>query len=47
MESLLGHHWHHLPPDEVLDLLDTDGARGLDRFEVENRQRDFGPARPR
>jgi len=39
----LGHHWHHLPPDEVLDLLDTDGARGLDRFEVENRQRDFGP----
>jgi cation-transporting P-type ATPase F len=43
MESLLGHHWHHLPPDEVLDLLNTDGARGLDRFEVANRQRDFGP----
>src|SRR5512139_3703118 len=43
MESLLGHHWHHLAADEVLDLLDTDGTRGLDRFEVERRQRHFGP----
>ena len=43
MESLLGHHWHHLPAEEVLDLLDTDGLRGLDQFEVQRRQRHFGP----
>ena len=30
MESLLGHHWHHLPAEEVLDLLDTAG--GLSMF---------------
>jgi len=36
-------HWHHLPQDEVLDLLDTDPDKGLDRFEIENRQQDFGP----
>jgi Ca2+-transporting ATPase len=43
MESLLGQHWHHLPAAEVLHLLDTDGVRGLDQFEVQRRQRHFGP----
>ena len=43
MKPLLEKHWHHLPQDEVLDLLDTDAKQGLDRFEVEDRQRDFGP----
>ena len=43
MESLLGHHWHHLPAEEVLDLLDTDGLRGLDQFEVQRRQRHLVP----
>ncbi len=42
MKTLLGKHWHHLPQDEVLHLLDTDQAKGLDRFEVANRQQDFG-----
>ena len=43
MESLLGHHWHHLPAEEVLDLLDTSGTRGLDKFEVQRRRAHFGP----
>ena len=43
MNTLLEKHWHHLPHDEVLDLLDTSVKTGLDRFEVEERQRKFGP----
>jgi len=43
MKPLLEKHWHHLPQDEVLDLLDTDLTKGLDRFEVEDRQQSFGP----
>ena len=41
MDSLLGKHWHHLPPDEVLDLLDTDLQHGLDVFEIKHRQERF------
>ncbi len=47
MKSLLGSlqnkHWHHLPQEEVLDFLDTDVEKGLDRFEVEQCQQNFGP----
>ncbi len=43
MTSLLEKHWHHLPQDEALDLLDAHEHKGLDRFEVENRQQRFGP----
>jgi cation-transporting ATPase F len=42
MESLLGKHWHHLPKEEVLDLLDTDIKQGLDLFEIKHRQDHFG-----
>ena len=42
MKPLMEKHWHHLPRDEVLDLLDTDAKKGLDRFEVEDRQQNFG-----
>jgi len=42
MKPLLEKHWHHLPQEEVLDLLDTDSGKGLDRFEVEDRQQNFG-----
>lgn len=42
MKTLLEKHWHHLPEEEVLDLLDSDQEKGLDRFEVENRQQNFG-----
>jgi len=43
MKPLLQKHWHHLSQEEVLDLLDTNPDKGLDRFEMEDRQRDFGP----
>ena len=43
MNTLLEKHWHHLPKDELLDLLDTEEKTGLDRFEVEDRQAQFGP----
>ena len=42
MNSLLGKHWHHLPDDEVLDLLDSDIQQGLDMFEIKHRQEHFG-----
>ena len=43
MDTLIGKHWHHLPADEVIDLLDSDKGKGLDLFEVDNRQKHFGP----
>jgi len=43
MQDLLEKHWHHLPAAEVLDLLDANAERGLDRFEVLERQERFGP----
>lgn len=43
MKPLLEKHWHHLSQQEVLDLLDADSEKGLDRFEIEERQRNFGP----
>ena len=42
MDTLLGKHWHHLPADEVLDLLDTDIRQGLDIFEIKHRRDRFG-----
>jgi Ca2+-transporting ATPase len=35
--------WHHLPVEEVFDLIDTDPEAGLDLFEVKHRQERFGP----
>ena len=43
MDTLISKHWHHLPADEVIDLLDSDQEKGLDLFEVDNRQKQFGP----
>lgn len=43
MQTLMGRHWHHLPPAEVLDLLESDPERGLDTFEIRHRQERFGP----
>ena len=45
MQSLLEKHWHHLPTGEVLELLDSDLEKGLDRFEVGHRQQRFGKNR--
>ncbi len=43
MDTLLSRHWHHLPEDEVLDLLESDRKTGLDLFEIEHRTKHFGP----
>lgn len=45
MDTLVGRHWHHLPAAEALHLLETDPAKGLDRFEIGRRQAHFGPNR--
>ena len=45
MDTLLSRHWHHLPHDEIATLLESDGAKGLDTFEVAHRQTHFGPNR--
>jgi cation-transporting P-type ATPase F len=42
MDTLLSEHWHHLPAEEVIDLLDTDPKQGLDIFEIQHRQERFG-----
>ena len=43
MNTLLEKHYHHLPKDELLELLGSQENSGLDRFEVEERQAQFGP----
>lgn len=45
MDTLLLEHWHHLPREEVEVLLEVDGNKGLDTFEVTHRQVHFGPNR--
>lgn len=42
MPTLLNKHWHHLPEDEVTDLLDAHPENGLDQFEIEDRRQEFG-----
>ncbi|MEW6515571.1 MAG: cation-transporting P-type ATPase [candidate division FCPU426 bacterium] len=43
MESLLNRHWHHLPAEEIIQLLKSSPSRGLSAFEVKHRQTHFGP----
>jgi len=43
MELLLAKQWHHLAADEVLELVGSAPEKGLDVFEVEQRQQRFGP----
>jgi len=45
MDTLLSRHWHHLPREEVETLLESDGTKGLDIFEVAHRKTHFGPNR--
>ncbi|HEX5642924.1 MAG TPA: HAD-IC family P-type ATPase [Thermoleophilia bacterium] len=42
MQLLDDQHWHALPDGEIVDLLETDAAEGLDRFAVEHRRAQFG-----
>lgn len=43
METLIAKHWHHLPEEEVVDLLDGNPEKGLDQFQVKHLQETFGP----
>lgn len=43
MQVLLSRHWHHLPLDQAVELLETDSEFGLDLFEIKHRQERFGP----
>ena len=43
VDNLIARHWHHLPIEEVAELLESDREQGLDRFAVEHRQKEFGP----
>jgi len=45
MRARMNEHWHHLPVSEVLDLLASDAATGLDSLEISDRQAAFGPNR--
>jgi len=42
MEAILSKHWHHLPIEEVVELLEADPKNGLDMFEVQHRLKRFG-----
>jgi len=42
MEMFILEQWHHLPADEVIDLLESDREKGLDPFKVDHRQKRFG-----
>ncbi len=42
MDKLIGKHWHHMPAEEVVDLLDSNREKGLDLFEIEERRKRFG-----
>ncbi|MCU0783512.1 MAG: cation-transporting P-type ATPase [Verrucomicrobia bacterium] len=42
MQTLFNRHWHHLPTEEVTQLLNTHVEKGLDLFEVKHRHDRFG-----
>jgi len=42
MKSLPTQHWHHLPPTEVLGLLEANPQQGLEALAIQERQRVFG-----
>jgi len=41
MQILLGKNWHQLPPQQVVQLLNSDLEFGLDKFEIARRQERF------
>ncbi len=42
MQTIIGKHWHHLPEEEVLELLGSNLQDGLDIFEIKHRRDHFG-----
>jgi len=43
MQSIIEQHCHHLPAEEVAEVLGTDIEKGLDVFETSARRQRFGP----
>jgi len=43
MEVLLERHLHQIPADEAITLLDSHAEKGLDLFEIQTRQEQYGP----
>jgi magnesium-transporting ATPase (P-type) len=43
MENLLEHHWHHLPVEEIAELLEGNSEAGLSAEEATKRHHSFGP----
>ncbi|EPR42157.1 ATPase, P-type (transporting), HAD superfamily, subfamily IC [Desulfovibrio sp. X2] len=43
MDSVTDRQWHHLEAADAVRALGTDRERGLDLFEVQRRQEEFGP----
>jgi cation-transporting P-type ATPase F len=43
MQRIVDDHAHHLPAEQILELLGVDPRKGLDRFEVEARRARCGP----
>jgi cation-transporting P-type ATPase F len=43
MQRIVDEHAHHLPAEQVLEILGVDPRKGLDRFEVEARRQRCGP----
>jgi len=42
VEILIAKHWHHLPEEEVVDLLEGNPEKGLDQFEIKHRIDTYG-----
>ena len=42
MQVNMEQHWHHLPVRDVLELLDSNQSTGLDIFNIQIRQEEFG-----
>lgn len=42
MDTLLAKHWHHLSSEEITELLESDPTKGLDTFEISQRQEAYG-----
>ncbi|MFO7665479.1 MAG: HAD-IC family P-type ATPase, partial [Desulfobacterales bacterium] len=43
MNAVIDKQWHHLPAEEVVDLLDGNSEKGLDASEVKYRLEHYGP----
>jgi cation-transporting P-type ATPase F len=42
MDSLISRHWHELPQEEIIHIMETDPDKGLSGFDVKHRHEHFG-----